>query len=265
MTTHRALTVVLGVISLLLVPVQAADNQPVAVVFGTKIYEADLAAPGASPKAGDPAAEQRAKGERLRARVWQAVFEDYAKRRNIEPTVTEIDSQIEGQKRMKVRSDADRVAQHAALTTELKRPDLPATRRRAAQQHLDTLNKLAEFESKRAQELRDPARQKMAQESERHVAHHWVRAWKLNEALYREFGGRVIFQQAGWEPIDAYRKLLDQAMANKSIVITDPAWRAAVYSYFDHRFVYADEAKARFYFEKPYWERTLEKMKTGGL
>jgi len=130
---------------------------------------------------------------------------------------------------------------------------------------LRALNQLAEFDAKRAQELRDPAQRKMQQDAERRVAEYWVRAWKLNQALYREFGGRIIFQQAGWEPIDAYRKLLDQYAAKKAFVVHDPALRAAVYSYFEHKFVYADEAKARFYFEKPYWERTPEEMKAAGF
>lgn len=71
----------------------------------------------------------------------------------------------------------------------------------------------------------------------------------------------MVFQQAGWEPIDAYRKLLNQYEASKSLAFADEKWRAATYRYFEHRFVYADEAKARFYFEKPYWERTQQEMK----
>ena len=39
----------------------------------------------------------------------------------------------------------------------------------------------------------------------------------------------------------------------------------AVYGYFRHRFVYADEQKAKFYFEKPYWERTQEEMRAAGF
>ena len=105
----------------------------------------------------------------------------------------------------------------------------------------------------------------MQQVVERQVAEHWVRAWKLNQALYHEFGGRIIFQQAGWEPIDAYRKLLDQYAANKAFVVYDPALRTAVYSYFGHKFVYADETKARFYFEKPWWERTHAEMRAAGF
>ena len=73
----------------------------------------------------------------------------------------------------------------------------------------------------------------MQQEAERQVAAHWVRGWKINQALYREFGGRIIFlQQAGWEPIDAYRKLLDRYAAKKAFMVHDPALRDAVYGYF---------------------------------
>ena len=245
-------------------PVQAADqagDKPLAVVFGENLYAKDLAASGGAK----PANEQRVRGEALRARVWKAVFEDYARQRHIAPTEAEIASQIEGHRHMRVRFDAERVQQRAALIEELKSPGFTETRRKAAQQHLDTLNQLAEFDAKRAQELRDPAQQKMQQDAARRVAEYWVRAWKLNQALYREFGGRIIFQQAGWEPIDAYRKLLDQYAAKKAFVVHDPALRAAVYSYFEHKFVYAEETKARFYFEKPYWERTPAEMRAAGF
>ncbi|MFO1313965.1 MAG: hypothetical protein U1F58_00030 [Burkholderiales bacterium] len=239
-------------------------DAPVAVVFGQPILAKDLVAPGGA-RATDAASAERAQGEVLRARVWAAVFGEYARRRGIEPTDAEIDSQIEGQRRMTKRLDAERVQQRAALMAELKSPGLSDARRQAAQQHLDTLDRLAEFDARRARELRDPAQQKLQRESERRVAAQWVRQWKLDQALFREFGGRIVFQQAGWEPIDAYRKLLEQAEASGQLVLSDPAWRHAVYRYFEYRFVYADEAKARFYFEKPYWERTKEEMKAAGF
>ena len=266
MPAHLLWLSVFGFIFVL--PAQAAGeagDQPLAVIFGEKIHDKDLVTPGAKPGAAatDPASAQRARGEALRGRVWKAVFEDYARERRIAPTAAEIASHIESHRRMKLRSDAERVQQRAALIEELKSPRLTEARRKDAQKHLDTLNQLAAFETRHAQELSDPERRKMQQVVERQVAEHWVRAWKLNQALYREFGGRIIFQQAGWEPIDAYRKLLDQYAAKKAFVVHDPALRAAVYSYFEHKFVYADESKARFYFERPYWERTPEEMKAG--
>lgn len=252
------------------VPVVAeTGDKPLAVIFGEKLYAKDLMAPCSvkpdSKAAINPSTEQHVRGEALRARVWKAVFEDYARQRDIAPTEAEITLQIEGHERMKQRTDDERGRQRTALIDELKSPNLPDSRRKAAQQHLDTLNQLLEFDAKRTQEQRDPAQKKIQQDAQRRAAEHWVRAWKINQALYREYGGRIAFQQAGWEPIDAYRKLLDQYAAKKVFVIHDPALRAAVYNYFDHKFVYADETQARFYFEKPYWERTPEEMKAAGF
>ena len=37
-----------------------------------------------------------------------------------------------------------------------------------------------------------------------------VTYWKTNNSLYDKYGGRVIFQQVGPEPLDAYRKSLEE-------------------------------------------------------
>jgi hypothetical protein len=240
-----------------------AQPQPVAEIFGKKLFASDLAAtPGSAPGS---ASGETARGKALRDRVWSAVFADYARNRKVEPSEAEIVSNIENHRRMKAQAETERRSQLDKLKAELASPDLTATRRKQAETHLNVLNQIAEFERKYAQEYRDPDRQKMLQESERRVAVQWVRSWKINQTLFREFGGRIIFQQAGWEPIDAYRKLIERYEANRSFVVHDAGLRAAVYGYFDHRFVYADEAMARFYFEKPYWERSKEEMRAAGF
>ncbi len=61
--------------------------------------------------------------------------------------------------------------------------------------------------------------------------------WKRDVALHRQFGGRIIFQQFGPEPIDAWRKLLEQYEAEKAFVILDPELRGCVYTYFHQRFL----------------------------
>lgn len=262
MRKHSWLISVIVLGSLVPVAAKAAETrQPLAEIFGQKIYDTDLTAPAGLDAAG----AVRARGEMLRARVWKAVFEDFARSHNIDPTEAEIVSNIENHRRLKTQGDAERASQHEALIAELKSSVLSEDRRKQAQQHLDNLNKLADFERRRAQELRDPARRKLQEQSERKVAEQWVRQWKLNQALYREFGGRIIFQQAGWEPIDAYRQLLQQYESKKAFIIADATLHAAVYGYFEHKFVYADETKARFYFEKPYWERTREEMRASGF
>jgi len=259
MRTRHLLAPIAVVGLFLLAPAMAAE--PVAEVFGKKIYDADLAAPGGQ----DQANNERARGERLRTLVWHAVFADFARTHNTDPTEAEIVSNIENHRRLKARGDAERATQREALIAELMSPGLSEQCRKQAQQHLEILNKLADFERKRADELRDPQQRKLRERSERRVAEQWTRQWKLNQALFRAFGGRIIFQQAGWEPIDAYRQLLEQYETKKAFIVPDAKLRAAIYAYFEHRFVYADEAKARFYFEKPYWERTREEISAGGF
>ena len=251
---------------------EITSRVPVAEVLGKSLYEEDLVPlkTDAEQKAKLSPAEHQAWRERTREEaiknlVWSSVFRDYAEKRRIEPTQAEIDSQIRSQKKFMAEDKVRREKQRDELIVELKSSGLSEAKRKQSQQYLDTLNSLRDHDVKMEKERSDPAAEKMWQESERRVAAVWVRQWKVNQSLYREFGGRIIFQQAGWEPIDAYRLLLDQYKAEKRFVVREQSLQDAVYRYFKHNFVYADEKKAKFYFEKPYWERTQEEMKAAGF
>jgi len=54
---------------------------------------------------------------------------------------------------------------------------------------------------------------------------------------------------------------LDRYEQPKGFVVHDPSLRKAVYAYFNLNFVYVDEEKTAFCFEKSYWERTPAEMK----
>jgi hypothetical protein len=270
------LTLVLATALAILPPavlgMEQAGRAPVGEVLGRAVYADELVAQQAAETqrrkltASEHVAwMERERRERFRALVWSAVFDDYARTRRIEPTPAEIESHIANHRRFIEQDRVSREQQRKALIAELKSPSLPDARRQQAQAQLETLNSLKDFDEKQAQERRSPEREGMWQDAERRVAEVWVKRWKVNQALHREFGGRIIFQQAGWEPIDAYRKLLAQYEARKAFVARDSGLREAVYSYFDHNFVYADEAQARFYFEKPYWERTDAELEAAGF
>jgi hypothetical protein len=256
----------------LLSAAEMTHRKPVAEVRGKAVYEDDLVPSKAveEQKAKLSPADhkvwyERTREEALRNLVWSAVFADFAQKRKVEPTPAEIDSQIREQKKFMAADKVRREKERKELIVELKSPGLTEAQRKQKQQYLDTLNSLRDHDVRMEKERSDPAQKKMWQDSEQMVAAIWVKQWKVNQALFREFGGRIIFQQAGWEPMDAYRALLDQYKAEKRFVIHDPTLQDAVYSYFKHSFVYADEKMAKFYFEKPYWERTQEEMKTAGF
>ena len=83
------------------------------------------------------------------------------------------------------------------------------------------------------------------------IAEAFILQWKINRALYQQYGGRIGFQQGGPEPLDAYRKFLEERQAAGDFSIDDPAlatefWRYyrddSIHSFFEPGS--ADEAKA---------------------
>ncbi|MGB5742008.1 MAG: META domain-containing protein [Sedimenticolaceae bacterium] len=85
-----------------------------------------------------------------------------------------------------------------------------------------------------------------------------IRQWKLNRALHEEFGGRIIFQQFGPEPIDAYRRYLGGRQAAGDFTIHDATFETAFWDYFTndskHDFYEPGSADEAVAFATPPWE-----------
>jgi hypothetical protein len=89
------------------------------------------------------------------------------------------------------------------------------------------------------------------------IAAAFIRQWKINGALYKQYGGRIIFQQGGPEPLDAYRRFLEESAARGDFRIANPDLEAAFWRYYRddsiHQFFKQgspEEAKA---FADPPW------------
>jgi hypothetical protein len=85
-----------------------------------------------------------------------------------------------------------------------------------------------------------------------------IRQWKINKALYEQYGGRIIYQQLGPEPLDAYRQFLEQRQAEGAFTIHDQALADRFWRYFTDESIHdfmepggADDARA---FATPPWE-----------
>lgn len=86
--------------------------------------------------------------------------------------------------------------------------------------------------------------------------------WKLNQALYSQYGGRIIYQQFGPEPLDAYRTFLEEQQQAGNFTIEDPAFAQKFWQYFTddskHDFMAPgsdDETRA---FATPPWKQAAE-------
>lgn len=127
--------------------------QAIAVVLGKTITLRELdAIPGAAlPE--DATARDQARGTRLQAMVWSAVFADYGKQRDIDPTQAEVESHIRNHARIEKQLRIEREQQREQLEEKLKQPDLAPAQRTQLAQHLQVLESLRAFDAKRDAEL----------------------------------------------------------------------------------------------------------------
>jgi hypothetical protein len=74
---------------------------------------------------------------------------------------------------------------------------------------------------------------KLSSDMAREINQPFVKTWKISKALYEEFGGTVIFQQANpMEPVGAYRKLLETHERKGDFKIFDEKIKQQFWNYY---------------------------------
>jgi hypothetical protein len=137
--------------------------------------------------------------ELLSRPLFERYYEDNKQR--VDPTEPEIGAYNallgEGQQ-AQVQRDSKR---REEVKRELADPTLAGHRRAELERELSTLDILLD-DSEEARERK--------RKVERHFADWWIRRWKLNQALYSDFGGgRLLWQQFGTEAWDATRRFYE--------------------------------------------------------
>ena len=101
----------------------------------------------------------------------------------------------------------------------------------------------------------------------REMGRSMIRQWKVNRALYENYGGRLIYQQLGPEPLDAYRFFLEEKEKAGDFEIQDADLEAAFWRYFTddsiHDFMAPGSREATQAFDSPPWESRLDNPATG--
>lgn len=147
----------------------------------------------------------------IRATVLTRLFDDYADQHDIAVSPHEIEGYL---------STMDK-----RLTVELG-------------EDVESLEDLSPAEAAEAREMRAA------------MASSVIRQWKINQSLYQTYGGRVIYQQLGPEPLDAYRHFLEERQQAGDFRITDAEARRAFWDYFtdtgQHQFMDEDQAQRAF-------------------
>ncbi len=89
----------------------------------------------------------------------------------------------------------------------------------------------------------------------RSMAAAMIRNWEINRRLYEKYGGRVIYQQFGPEPLDAYVAFLREAEQAGRLTIRDAALAEAFWRFFnqEERHDFYPDAEASEAFATPPW------------
>ena len=84
-----------------------------------------------------------------------------------------------------------------------------------------------------------------------------IRQWKLNRELYKQYGGRIIYQQFGPEPLDAYRQYFEERQAAGDFKIENPDFESEFWRYFKDDSIHSffEPGTEESAFATPPWER----------
>lgn len=184
---------------------QDEGNETIAVVLGKKITIKDK--------------------DRLNGMIFGALLEQYAKDNNIEPTEPELAAFVKKTEEMRIQQQADFEKDRIKLMQELKSSSLTEKEKKEKTEHLKTIENILKT-TKEAEERTKGMDDKM-QIMKRNIAQHFVKTWKINKSLYEKYGGRLIFQQAGIEPLDAYRQFLKEQEKKKAFQILNKDYEAS--------------------------------------
>lgn len=250
----------------------ALQEKPVAKVFDQFIYPSAITAPA---EIIDRNRAQMADDE---FKLWKAdfeirmlealIFEKLEKRlldeMQMNPKAEEIEALVIFLNQKEEARMGELEAQQKDLQAQLQAADLTEIKKKTLSEYLDVTEQLIDNERRRKEEEKNqPNFTAIKKKSLENVATVTVTAWKFNKALYQKYGGRVIFQQAGWEPVDAYKMFLEEHQQAKSFEAVDPDFPnlfQKMFDYFKMDHTYMDAENADKYFAKPWWDPAFEPL-----
>ncbi len=99
--------------------------------------------------------------------------------------------------------------------------------------------------------------QRKAEDEEQYkMAQLEVRRWKIDKCLYQKYGGRILYQQAGLEPVDAYRMLIIDINKGGQVEIISPEFRSILSPpIISEKQIFMNEKDAKTAFDQPWWEK----------
>ena len=193
--------------------------------------------------------------------IFGSLIEQFTKENRIEPTAGELDALIRKTDESLKQSQTMKQEERAKLIEELKNPSLSGSEREQKEARLKKLERTLKYMADSEKESMENEEQ--ARSMKRELALSFARPWKINQALYRKYGGRVVSQKADLLPVDAYRDFLKEQEKKGNFKILNKTCAASFWGYFTNdsgHIFYSKEEGAKF-MNTPWWmmEQSPEK------
>ena len=191
----------------------------------------------------------------MQAAILEALFEQYEADNGIRAGDSEIDAFIAQLDRAKEADIAAKRERLAEIDDLLGAGSLSGDERDALGKERDLIagavDDLESSENLSAVEAAEVT------DMRRSFAREMILHWKVDRALYEQYGGRLIGQQLGPEPLDAYRQFLEDRRDAGAFDIRRPDMEREFWRYFTdetkHSFLDADSDDAVSAFASPPW------------
>jgi hypothetical protein len=213
-------------------PAAGAEPHAIAIVLGMKIAEKEK--------------------DNITGLIFGPLLDRFAAESKIEVTDKEIDAFLVKMEEMDRQQVVEFEQMRRKLTEDLKSTSLSDKDRKAKEDRLQTLERLIKMKSEiKAQ---DQGKEASLVPMKRNIARQTIRTWKVNLALYQKYGGRVMFQQAGVEPVDAYRDFLKEEEKKGDFKILDRRYEAPFWKYFtDEKHTFFSDSEGKEAINTPWW------------
>jgi len=246
-----------------------AQCDKVAEVFNTPICQSELA-PSADelyvPKPKDNADKINREKQRLGTLIKKIAAEHLLKKVDYTPTNQEIDSYIAYINAAKSAYPHETEDLIFTLKSLLATYKYNSANLKKLNESLENYTKALALDKKIAKQMKASKEKMLKEQGEDAIkkldaqirAQHknWVARWKMNKALFLHYGGRVIFQQAGVEPIDAFSDFYNDIKTKGELKIIKKSYqdlfvRFENYLAQKHRYISDDQSQ---HLLTPYWQ-----------
>lgn len=237
----RGLALVLSSFALYLsfAPAPGRGAEGVATVLGEEIAREEIAS------AGDESAQLAF----IHDRVWSRVARHYIELNGMAATEAELAAAVAYHREFESKDRAQRTRKLEELNQRLAAEGIKAEERARLEEFRAVLRRLELRDAERDREpLPDPGRQAQ-------LLAPWVEMWKMNRALYEQYGGVVALTRFGPDPQGARAALVADYERRGLLRFSDSGWRERLFTRLGARpSMVVPPERVDF---TPYWKRPI--------